>query len=111
VDGCRHVDELDDEALHALRKRAKRQRYALEFFLPLLPGQQAARHRKALTAAQRALGEIHDLAVARDRYQARVASDPAAWFAVGWLAARLAEARGQAREALGQMAAIRPLPR
>lgn len=111
VDGCRHVDELDDDALHALRKRAKRQRYALEFFMPLLPGQRAVRHRKALAAAQQALGGINDLAVARDRYQALVASDPAAWFAVGWLAARLTEARERAREALGRLAAVGKLPR
>lgn len=104
-------DELDEAALHALRKRVKRQRYAVEFFAPLLPRKPAARHLQALAAAQQRLGEINDLVVARAGYQARVASDPAAWFAVGWLTARIAEARGLAGEELGHLAAVPPLPR
>lgn len=104
-------DELDEPALHALRKRVKRQRYALEFFAPLLPRKPAARHLQALSAAQQALGEINDLVVARDAYQAAVARDPAAWFAVGWLTARIAEARALARDELGRLAAVEPLPR
>ena len=111
VDGCHRFDELEPEALHALRKHAKRQRYALEFFAPLLPHQRAARHLQALAAAQQALGEINDLVVARDRYQALVAGEPAAWFAVGWLTARLAEAREKARDELGHLAAVEKLTR
>ncbi|HEY8880251.1 MAG TPA: CHAD domain-containing protein [Roseateles sp.] len=109
VDGCRRFDELGPEALHTLRKHAKRQRYALEFFAPLLPHKAAARHLQALAAAQQVLGEINDLVVARDRYQDLVASDPAAWFAVGWLTARLAEAREKARDELGRLAAVQEL--
>lgn len=111
VDGCRRFEELEPTALHTLRKHAKRQRYALEFFAPLLPHKRAARHLQALAAAQQALGEINDLVVARDRYQALVTADPAAWFAVGWLTARLAEARERARDELGHLAAVEPLPR
>ena len=111
VDGCHRFDELEPAALHALRKHAKRQRYALEFFAPLLPRKHAARHLQALAAAQEALGEINDLVVARDSYQARVAAEPAAWFAVGWLTARLAQARQRARDELGHLAAVKPLPR
>jgi len=110
VDGCRRFDELEPAALHQLRKHVKRQRYALEFLAPLLPRQRAARHLQVLATAQQALGEINDLVVARDRYQARVADDPAAWFAVGWLSARLGEARGTARAALALLAAVEPLP-
>ena len=108
---CRRFDELDEAAVHALRKHVKRQRYALEFFAPLLPRKRAARHLQALAAAQQCLGEINDLAVARQRYQDLVASDPAAWFAVGWLTARLAEARAQASAELGQLAALASLAR
>lgn len=104
-------DTLDDAALHALRKRVKRQRYAVEFFMPLLPRKAAARHRRALAAAQQSLGRINDLAVARAAYQGLVARDPAAWFAVGWLTARLAEARDRAREELGALAELAPLGR
>jgi triphosphatase len=105
----RGFDELDDAALHQLRKRVKRQRYALEFFAPLLPKKPTARHLEALAAAQQALGEINDRVVARDAYRALVAQDPAAWFAVGWLTARIAEARSMAREELGRLAAL-PAP-
>jgi triphosphatase len=104
-------DELDDAGLHALRKRVKRQRYAVEFFAPLLPRQAAARHRCTLAAAQQALGSINDLAVARAGYKDLVARDSAAWFAVGWLTARIAEARRRARAGLGALAALAPMGR
>ncbi|MFG6412762.1 CHAD domain-containing protein [Roseateles sp. DC23W] len=106
---CRAFEELDDEALHELRKRVKRQRYALELFAPLQPADRLKPYRRGLAAAQQALGEINDLVVARTAYQALVAADPAAWFAVGWLTARLAEARRRAREALGRLA-MHPAP-
>ncbi len=108
---CLRFDELEPTALHTLRKHAKRQRYAIEFFAPLLPAKHAARHLQALASAQQALGEINDLVVARDRYQALVASHPAAWFAVGWLTARLAESRDKARDELGHLAAVENLAR
>lgn len=111
VEGCRAFDELDAAALHELRKRVKRQRYALEFFAPLLPRKAAARHLQALAAAQQVLGEINDLSVASERYRALVPIDPAAWFAVGWLAARLEEARASAREELARLGAVESLPR
>ena len=99
-------DTLDEAAVHELRKRVKRQRYAMEFFAPLLQAKAAARDLKPLAAAQRRLGEYNDLVVARDNYRAHVAADPAAWFAVGWLTARIAEARAKARDVLGRLAAV-----
>ncbi len=108
---CEAFDTLDAAGLHALRKRVKRQRYALEFFAPLLPRRRAARHLQALAAAQQRLGEINDVVVARNHYQALVATEPAAWFAVGWLTARLAQARAAARGDLGRLAALAPLKR
>ena len=109
VRSCQAFDTLDPAALHDLRKQVKRQRYALEFFAPLLPRKRAARHLQALAAAQQCLGEINDLVVAREHYQALVSSEPAAWFAVGWLTARLAEARVRARGELDQLAGLAPL--
>ena len=108
---AQRFDDLEPTAQHTLRKHAKRQRYALEFFAPLLPAKRTARHLKALSAAQQVLGEINDLRIARDRYQALVATDPAAWFAVGWLTARLAETHERARGELGRLAAVEKLPR
>jgi hypothetical protein len=54
------------------------------------------------------MGELNDLFVARARYQAIVESDPAAWFALGWLAARIAEARALAKPELGLLAKAKP---
>lgn len=101
-------DQLDEDALHALRKRIKRQRYAVEFFAPVLRRRKMGRYLEALAAIQERMGELNDLFVARAKYQAIVASDPAAWFALGWLAARIAEARGLARPELGQLAKADP---
>ena len=101
-------DDLDGPSLHALRKRIKRQRYAVEFFTPAVSGRKAGRYLKALATIQDRMGELNDLLVASDRYQALVASDPAAWFALGWLTARIAETRGFAKHELGQLAKVDP---
>jgi len=101
-------DELDEASLHALRKRAKRQRYAVEFFAPLLKRRQAERYLNALTAFQDRMGELNDLFVARARYQSLVTLDPAAWFALGWLAARIADVRALAKPELGRLAKVDP---
>lgn len=111
AESCRAFDELDAPAVHELRKRVKRQRYAMEFFAPLLPRKAAARHLQALAAAQQGLGDINDLGVAREHYRALLASEPAAWFAVGWLTARIAEVRERAREDLARLGAVAALPR
>jgi CHAD domain-containing protein len=101
-------DAHDDEDLHALRKRIKRQRYAVEFFAPVLRRRQVERYLSVLAVIQDRMGALNDLFVARVRYQALVASDPAAWFALGWLAARIAEARALAKPELGQLAKVPP---
>jgi hypothetical protein len=96
-------ETLDDAGLHSLRKRIKRQRYALEFFAPVLRRRKVERYLDALTAIQDRLGGLNDLLVARARLQAPVA-DPAAWFALGWLAARIADVRSLAEPELGRLA-------
>jgi triphosphatase len=101
-------DAHEEEGLHALRKRIKRQRYAGEFFSPVLRRRQLKRYLGALAVIQDRMGELNDLYVARGRYQAIVASDPAAWFPLGWLAARIAEARALAKPELGHLAKVKP---
>jgi CHAD domain-containing protein len=101
-------DELDETSLHALRKRSKRQRYAVEFFAPLLKRRNAERYLNALTVFQDRMGELNDLLVARARYQSLVASDPAAWFALGWLAARIADVSALAKPELARLAKVHP---
>lgn len=101
-------DALDEAALHALRKRIKRQRYAVEFFAPVLRRKAVKRYLEPLTAMQERMGELNDLFVARGRYQDVVTSDPAAWFALGWITARIAEVRRQAKRDLDELATARP---
>lgn len=109
VKSYRAFAELDAAALHLLRKRVKRQRYVVELFAPLLPRKDSARHLQALASAQDELGRLNDLAVAREHYRALSEADPKAWFAVGWLTARLDEARERSREELGRFAALTPI--
>jgi inorganic triphosphatase YgiF len=101
-------DELDEARLHALRKRIKRQRYAVEFFAPVLRRRKAKRYLNALAVIQDLMGELNDLFVARAKYQSLVESHPAAWFALGWLAARISQTRARAKPALARLAKVDP---
>ena len=83
--------QLDDEGRHRLRKRIKRLRYAVEFAASLFPRAAVRRYLRALRALQDRLGAINDAVVGIGAFSAFSAardSDPRAWFAVGWLAAR-----------------------
>ncbi|MBE9605867.1 CHAD domain-containing protein [Acetobacteraceae bacterium H6797] len=60
-----NIDELPDEALHELRLKGKRLRYASELFAPLWPGKSTRHFLRALSALQEALGISNDTAVAR----------------------------------------------
>ncbi len=97
-------EALDEDGLHGLRKRIKRQRYAVEFFSPLLTRRSVDRYLKALAAVQDRMGELNDLFVARANYQAIVDRQPAAWFALGWITAKLAELRARSWPALRRLA-------
>jgi inorganic triphosphatase YgiF len=101
-------DELDEPRLHALRKRIKRQRYATEFFAAVLRRRDVERYMSVLSDVQERMGELNDLFVARGQYQRIVASDPSAWFALGWLTARIAQVRALAGLELERLAKTDP---
>jgi inorganic triphosphatase YgiF len=65
-----HLGNLSVPQLHRLRIRAKRQRYATEFFAGTFPGEQQAKRRTesldALKDLQDALGALNDIATHRD---------------------------------------------
>ncbi len=82
-------DQLDIEPRHELRKRAKKLRYALQFSESLLPASRLKNYRKQLSAVQDILGEMNDLAVARERFVGLRDTQPSAWFACGWITSRL----------------------
>jgi triphosphatase len=84
-------DTLDDTGRHALRKRIKRLRYAVEFAAPQADDKRVRRYLRPLRALQEQLGLLNDLAVAQALHQAAVAAGgtgPRSWFALGWIAAR-----------------------
>ncbi|MFZ4711014.1 MAG: CHAD domain-containing protein, partial [Zwartia sp.] len=81
--------QLDIEPRHELRKRGKKLRYALQFTESLLPTARLKTYRKQLAAVQDILGEMNDLAVARDRFISLRDTQPSAWFACGWITSRL----------------------
>lgn len=64
----RRFKRLDAEGRHALRLKAKKLRYAAEFFAAAFGGSAARRRRFTETAKalQERLGDLNDLAVARD---------------------------------------------
>jgi len=93
-------EQLDDERLHDLRKRIKRQRYGVEFFAPLLRRKPLERYLGALTAIQDRMGELNDLFAARSMFRALAVTDSKALFALGWIAARIDELRARAKPQL-----------
>lgn len=75
---ARDLTDLDADARHHLRIRAKRLRYAAEFFADLFPARRRRpRYLKALERLQDRLGELNDLAVARDRIPGEARLDDA----------------------------------
>jgi inorganic triphosphatase YgiF len=96
-------DKLPIEAQHSLRKRAKRLRYGLQFSETLLPAKKLRGYRRELSEIQDILGEMNDLYVARETFEAIRDDQPPAWFAVGWIAARLNTLTNQAQTAFKRL--------
>ena len=61
---AKSLAKLDSPGLHKVRLRAKRLRYAAEFFAPLFPGKPASRFIRRLSVLQARLGVFNDTAVA-----------------------------------------------
>ncbi|OZI17361.1 inorganic triphosphatase [Bordetella genomosp. 7] len=104
----RHFATLDIARRHALRKRCKRLRYGLSFAAALLPRGRLRQYRKLLMQVQDLLGEINDLAMAREYYQGCVETHPQAWFALGWISARIDELAVEAQQAFDRLADTKP---
>jgi hypothetical protein len=91
------------EQQHRTRKRLKRLRYAIEFVAPVLKPRATRKLQQALARALDALGELNDLQLADARFRAQTARDPAAWFVVGYAAARHGAAIAAAAERLNRL--------
>jgi triphosphatase len=83
-----HFADLPEPERHRIRKRLKRLRYLSELTRPLYAGRKVDAFVAELKALQDALGEYQDAAVGRRLWHELAATDPAAWFGAGWLAAR-----------------------
>lgn len=94
---------LDIPGLHTLRIQAKRMRYAGELFGGLYGAKRRRRFQKAVAALQDALGHLNDTAVAAGLLAAVATRGPgggrAAGIVQGWVAAKAAHARENARAA------------
>lgn len=86
--GGRHFEALAQEERHALRKRLKRLRYLAELAAPLYDAAGVDDYVRALKALQDALGRYQDAVAGAALFRGHAAQQPAAWFAVGWLACR-----------------------
>ena len=99
--GKRH-ESLNETDLHALRIRAKKLRYAVEFFAGLFPAKATKAYLSRLEAIQDALGGLNDAATGQellDRLDREITRDTAAGeilaangvgLVQGWQAARIA---------------------
>ena len=103
-----HLRRLDPDHRHALRIRAKRLRYATDFFAEAL-GEDAPRKRRkfagALAALQDSLGRLNDIAQARESALAPLGGRPSGALAftagelTGWARSRQPKALDKAADA------------
>jgi len=63
-------------------------------------GRECLRDLAAPEPAQAAIGSHNDAVVAIEGYRAATAGNPVAWFAVGWLTARIDDSAARARQSL-----------
>jgi CHAD domain-containing protein len=99
---------LDIEQQHALRKKSKRLRYALQYCETLFPESKLSLYRKQLATVQDILGEMNDLYVAQPLFESLKTDQPQAWFACGWIQARLGTLTKEAAEAFKNLQKPRP---
>lgn len=102
--------DMSEEALHELRIRGKKLRYAAEFFAALYPDAESVAERKAFAKAlgklQDTLGQVHDLAVAHDQRESLFADlEPIAAAGLSAQLAALLDRHGPTRKALIKTAA------
>jgi triphosphatase len=111
------LDTLTEPELHELRKRAKKLRYAAEFFRSLFPAKAAKAYIRALSDMQDRLGTLNDGVAARQLLaqleKRRNGMDPtvlarASGVISGWIAARLAEDLKRLPDAWAAFADVKP---
>jgi len=106
------IEQLDPGALHAIRLRAKRLRYAAEVFAPIYPAKATRRFLRRLATMQDRLGRINDGTVANtlltDLGAAARQRAHAVGLVRGFLAARGGDARGRVARAWKRFHRLEP---
>ena len=82
-------DKSDIEAYHDLRKKIKRIRYGLNVYEALEAHANITAYVKRLAQAQEVFGQLNDYLTALTYFEGITHEHPEAWFAVGWLSAKL----------------------
>lgn len=95
-------DAMEDAERHALRKRIKRMRYAVDVVGSLFPSKAVRKYVKSLAAAQQAFGDFNDVCTARLFLMGR--TDASSLYALGWLTARRAALLPACRDSLAALA-------
>jgi triphosphatase len=98
----KHVEDLDIPALHALRLRAKRARYAAEMFAGLDDSKGQQRTIRRIAALQQHLGMLNDGAVAADLMQELGGPAGRHGYAVGVVTGFIAARAGLIRPAVNE---------
>ena len=106
------IEQLDPGALHAIRLRAKRMRYAAEVFAPIYPAKATRRFLRRLATMQDRLGRMNDGSVANtlltDLGAAAGRRAHAVGLVRGFLAARGGDARGRIARAWKRFHRLEP---
>jgi CHAD domain-containing protein len=106
------IEQLGPDALHAIRLRAKRMRYAAEVFAPIYPPKAARRFLRRLATLQDRLGRLNDGTVANTLLgELGAAAGPrahAVGLVRGFLAARAGDARGRVARAWKRFHRLEP---
>ena len=117
-DGSAIGPDTPAEALHELRKTAKKLRYLMEFFRSLFPASEIASAIKTLKGLQDNLGDFQDLEVQRDslrgfgeRMAAAGMAPPGTLFSMGMLLEDLSKRQGAARDEFADRFATMTAPK
>jgi CHAD domain-containing protein len=92
------IAHMEPEALHIIRLRAKRLRYAAEFFAPLFPGKATRRFTRRLSQLQEELGLLNDGTVAAGLLAQLPGGGAERAFAIGLVRGFVAAASNTARK-------------
>jgi hypothetical protein len=97
------LNELEDSAIHVLRKKLKFLRYSLEFFKDFCERKKYQPFFKLLSDTLDHLGDYNDIHVAIERIESMATTNPNLLFALGWLKAERLRVRGLCEKSIKKL--------